>query len=65
MSSKGNKGTAPLLVRSGISGLQMKCATDEKMLFQELIAIIRRCVCACTCMCVCVCYSKYPVLTGH
>ncbi|KAG7244176.1 hypothetical protein INR49_004249 [Caranx melampygus] len=39
---EGNKGTAPLLVRSGISGLQMKCATDEKMLFQELITIMRR-----------------------
>uniref|UniRef100_A0A4W6C027 DNA polymerase zeta catalytic subunit n=1 Tax=Lates calcarifer TaxID=8187 RepID=A0A4W6C027_LATCA len=32
----------PLLVRSGISGLQVKYATDEKMLFQELITIMRR-----------------------
>ncbi|XP_050928012.1 LOW QUALITY PROTEIN: DNA polymerase zeta catalytic subunit [Lates calcarifer] len=39
---EGNKGTAPLLVRSGISGLQVKYATDEKMLFQELITIMRR-----------------------
>ncbi|XP_039981481.1 DNA polymerase zeta catalytic subunit isoform X2 [Xiphias gladius] len=38
----GYKGAAPLLVRSGISGLQVKYATDEKMLFQELIAIMRR-----------------------
>lgn len=44
MPSTGNKGTAPLLVRSGISGLQVKYATDEKMLFQELITIMRRCV---------------------
>ncbi|XP_023286279.1 DNA polymerase zeta catalytic subunit isoform X1 [Seriola lalandi dorsalis] len=38
----GDRGTAPLLVRSGVSGLQVKCATDEKMLFQELISIMRR-----------------------
>ncbi|XP_040919803.1 DNA polymerase zeta catalytic subunit isoform X2 [Toxotes jaculatrix] len=38
---RGHK-TAPLLVRSGISGLQVKYATDEKMLFQELITIMRR-----------------------
>uniref|UniRef100_A0AAQ5YD35 DNA polymerase zeta catalytic subunit n=1 Tax=Amphiprion ocellaris TaxID=80972 RepID=A0AAQ5YD35_AMPOC len=34
----------PLLVRSGISGLQVTYATEEKMLFQELITIIRRSV---------------------
>ncbi|XP_071334532.1 DNA polymerase zeta catalytic subunit isoform X2 [Trachinotus anak] len=39
---EGDRRTAPLLVRSGISGLQVKCATDEKMLFQELITIMRR-----------------------
>uniref|UniRef100_A0A7N9ANJ2 DNA polymerase zeta catalytic subunit n=1 Tax=Mastacembelus armatus TaxID=205130 RepID=A0A7N9ANJ2_9TELE len=33
---------SPLLVRSGISGLQVTYATDEKMLFQELITIMRR-----------------------
>ncbi|XP_034999481.1 DNA polymerase zeta catalytic subunit isoform X2 [Hippoglossus stenolepis] len=39
---QGDKRTAPLLVRSGVSGLQVKYATDEKMLFQELISIMRR-----------------------
>ncbi|XP_061668529.1 DNA polymerase zeta catalytic subunit isoform X2 [Syngnathoides biaculeatus] len=38
----GHRETAPLLVRSGVSGLQVKYATDEKMLFQELIAIMRK-----------------------
>uniref|UniRef100_A0A8C5I5W8 DNA polymerase zeta catalytic subunit n=1 Tax=Gouania willdenowi TaxID=441366 RepID=A0A8C5I5W8_GOUWI len=33
---------APLLVRSGISGLQVTYATDEKMLFKELITVMRR-----------------------
>uniref|UniRef100_A0A8P4G7U9 DNA polymerase zeta catalytic subunit n=1 Tax=Dicentrarchus labrax TaxID=13489 RepID=A0A8P4G7U9_DICLA len=32
----------PLLVRSGVSGLQVTYATDEKVLFQELITIMRR-----------------------
>ncbi|XP_029351648.1 DNA polymerase zeta catalytic subunit isoform X2 [Echeneis naucrates] len=41
-SSEGDKGTAPLLVRSGVSGLQVKCATDEKMLIQELITIMKK-----------------------
>ncbi|KAM8726444.1 DNA polymerase zeta catalytic subunit isoform 4-T4 [Acanthopagrus schlegelii] len=41
-SERGVRGTAPLLVRSGISGLQVTYTTDEKMLFQELIAIMRR-----------------------
>ncbi|KAM6992727.1 LOW QUALITY PROTEIN: DNA polymerase zeta catalytic subunit [Tautogolabrus adspersus] len=39
---QGHRGTAPLLVRSGVSGLQLTYATDEKALFQELIAIMRR-----------------------
>ncbi|XP_026173816.1 DNA polymerase zeta catalytic subunit isoform X2 [Mastacembelus armatus] len=39
---QGHQGPAPLLVRSGISGLQVTYATDEKMLFQELITIMRR-----------------------
>ncbi|XP_053192760.1 DNA polymerase zeta catalytic subunit [Scomber japonicus] len=39
---QGQRGTVPLLVRSGVSGLQVTYATDEKMLFQELIAIMRR-----------------------
>ncbi|XP_070781827.1 DNA polymerase zeta catalytic subunit [Enoplosus armatus] len=38
----GHRGTAPLLVRSGVSGLQVTYATDEKVLFQELITIMRR-----------------------
>ncbi|AWP19571.1 putative DNA polymerase zeta catalytic subunit [Scophthalmus maximus] len=38
----GDKHIAPLLVRSGVSGLQVKYATDEKILLQELITIIRR-----------------------
>ncbi|KAM9840374.1 DNA polymerase zeta catalytic subunit [Aulostomus maculatus] len=37
-----HRGTAPLLVRSGVSGLQVTYATDEKMLFQELVTVIRR-----------------------
>ncbi|XP_020492360.3 DNA polymerase zeta catalytic subunit [Labrus bergylta] len=40
--NQGHRGTAPLLVRSGVSGLQVTYATDEKALFQELIAIMRR-----------------------
>ncbi|KAK2890528.1 DNA polymerase zeta catalytic subunit isoform X2 [Channa argus] len=39
---QGHRGSAPLLVRSGVTGLQVAYATDEKMLFQELIAIMRR-----------------------
>uniref|UniRef100_A0A665WIA8 DNA polymerase zeta catalytic subunit n=1 Tax=Echeneis naucrates TaxID=173247 RepID=A0A665WIA8_ECHNA len=34
--------STPLLVRSGVSGLQVKCATDEKMLIQELITIMKK-----------------------
>ncbi|XP_033505189.2 DNA polymerase zeta catalytic subunit isoform X2 [Epinephelus lanceolatus] len=41
-SDQGHRGTAPLLVRSGVSGLQVTYATDEKALFQELITIMRR-----------------------
>ncbi|XP_061750084.1 DNA polymerase zeta catalytic subunit isoform X3 [Nerophis ophidion] len=39
---RGHRRTAPLLVRSGISGLQVTYAADEKMLFQELVAIMRK-----------------------
>ncbi|XP_072218923.1 DNA polymerase zeta catalytic subunit isoform X3 [Leuresthes tenuis] len=39
---QGRRVTAPLLVRSGISGLKVTYASEEKMLFQELIAIVRR-----------------------
>ncbi|XP_026197359.1 DNA polymerase zeta catalytic subunit isoform X3 [Anabas testudineus] len=38
----GHRGTAPLLIRSGVSGLVVTYATDEKMLFQELVTIMRR-----------------------
>ncbi|XP_061780433.1 DNA polymerase zeta catalytic subunit [Nerophis lumbriciformis] len=38
----GHRGTAPLLVRSGISGLRVTYAANEKMLFQELVAIMRK-----------------------
>lgn len=36
------RATAPLLVRSGVSGLQVTYVADEMMLFQELITIVRR-----------------------
>ncbi|KAM4529024.1 DNA polymerase zeta catalytic subunit [Fundulus diaphanus] len=39
---QGRRATAPLLVRSGVSGLHISYASEEKMLFQELIAIMRR-----------------------
>ncbi|XP_074541987.1 DNA polymerase zeta catalytic subunit isoform X2 [Halichoeres trimaculatus] len=39
---QGHRRTAPLLVRSGISGLKVTYAADEKGLFQELITIMRR-----------------------
>nr|XP_057925939.1 DNA polymerase zeta catalytic subunit [Doryrhamphus excisus] len=39
---RGRRATAPLLVRSGVSGLQVTYAADEKMLFQELVAIMRK-----------------------
>ncbi|KAM9355265.1 DNA polymerase zeta catalytic subunit [Pholidichthys leucotaenia] len=39
---QGLRGTAPLLVRSGVSGLQVTYAAEEKMLFEELITIVRR-----------------------
>ncbi|XP_029903584.1 DNA polymerase zeta catalytic subunit isoform X2 [Myripristis murdjan] len=39
---QGHRGTAPLLVRSGVSGLQVTYASDEKQLFQELVTVMRR-----------------------
>ncbi|KAG9347443.1 hypothetical protein JZ751_005010 [Albula glossodonta] len=39
---QGCRSTAPLLVRSGISGLQVTYAIDEKHLFQEITNIMRR-----------------------
>uniref|UniRef100_A0A668T435 DNA polymerase n=1 Tax=Oreochromis aureus TaxID=47969 RepID=A0A668T435_OREAU len=41
-SSQGCRGRAPLLVRSGVSGLQVTYAADEKMLFDVLVTIMRR-----------------------
>ncbi|KAM8847502.1 DNA polymerase zeta catalytic subunit [Synchiropus picturatus] len=38
----GHRGKSPLLVRSGISGLQVTYATDEKKLFEELVTLMRR-----------------------
>nr|XP_015209617.1 PREDICTED: LOW QUALITY PROTEIN: DNA polymerase zeta catalytic subunit [Lepisosteus oculatus] len=38
----GSESTAPLLVRSGITGLQVTYTTDEKELFQAVIDTIRR-----------------------
>lgn len=40
----GSRGRTPLLVRSGVSGLQVTYAADEKMLFDVLVTIMRRCV---------------------
>lgn len=39
---QGRRARAPLLVRSGVSGLQVTYVAEEKMLFQELVSIIRR-----------------------
>ncbi|KAM3861188.1 LOW QUALITY PROTEIN: DNA polymerase zeta catalytic subunit [Diretmus argenteus] len=39
---EGHRATAPLLVRSGVSGLQVTYVGDEKQLFQELVTIMRR-----------------------
>ncbi|KAJ8270777.1 hypothetical protein GJAV_G00119170 [Gymnothorax javanicus] len=41
-SGQGSRSTAPLLVRSGISGLQITYTVDEKHLFEEMEKIIRR-----------------------
>uniref|UniRef100_A0A3Q3BAC6 REV3 like, DNA directed polymerase zeta catalytic subunit n=1 Tax=Kryptolebias marmoratus TaxID=37003 RepID=A0A3Q3BAC6_KRYMA len=38
----GYRGSAPLLVRSGVFGLQVTYVSEEKMLFQELVTILRR-----------------------
>ncbi|XP_036405177.1 DNA polymerase zeta catalytic subunit [Megalops cyprinoides] len=41
-SGKGSRSTAPLLVRSGISGLKVTYTVDEKELFQEVTNIMRK-----------------------
>lgn len=40
--SLGARSTAPLLVRSGVSGLMVTYASDEKELFQEVTSIIQK-----------------------
>ncbi|XP_060094185.1 DNA polymerase zeta catalytic subunit [Heteronotia binoei] len=40
--SQGNREHAPLLTRSGISGLEVTYATDERTLFQEVVNIVKR-----------------------
>ncbi|XP_066469530.1 DNA polymerase zeta catalytic subunit isoform X1 [Tiliqua scincoides] len=42
LSSQGNRERAPLLTRSGISGLEVTYATDERALFQEVVNIVKR-----------------------
>ncbi|XP_053237663.1 DNA polymerase zeta catalytic subunit [Podarcis raffonei] len=42
ISSQGNREHAPLLTRSGISGLEVKYAADERALFQEVVNIVKR-----------------------
>ncbi|XP_048842517.1 DNA polymerase zeta catalytic subunit isoform X1 [Brienomyrus brachyistius] len=39
---QGTRSTAPLLVRSGVSNLQVTYTVDEKGLFQEVVDIMRR-----------------------
>ncbi|XP_069090700.1 DNA polymerase zeta catalytic subunit isoform X2 [Pleurodeles waltl] len=41
-SCKGSREKAPLLVRSGVTGLDIIYATDEKQLFQEVVNLVRR-----------------------
>ncbi|XP_028996460.1 DNA polymerase zeta catalytic subunit isoform X2 [Betta splendens] len=41
-SDRAGRATAPLLVRSGVSGLEVTYASDEKMMFEELVTVIRR-----------------------
>eukprot|EP00062_Callorhinchus_milii_P009320 gi/632952995/ref/XP_007892154.1/ PREDICTED: DNA polymerase zeta catalytic subunit [Callorhinchus milii] len=41
-SSSGVRSQAPLLVRSGVTGLEVTYVNDEKELFQELLNLIRR-----------------------
>lgn len=40
--AQGRRGCAPLLVRSGVSGLQITYVSNELMLFEELITVVRR-----------------------
>ncbi|XP_060609160.2 DNA polymerase zeta catalytic subunit [Anolis sagrei] len=42
ISAQGNREHAPLLTRSGISGLEVTYTTDERALFQEIVNIVKR-----------------------
>ncbi|KAJ7418270.1 DNA polymerase zeta catalytic subunit [Willisornis vidua] len=41
-SSQGSRDQAPLLTRSGVTGLEVNYATDERTLFQEVVNIVKR-----------------------
>uniref|UniRef100_A0A8C5JPK4 DNA polymerase zeta catalytic subunit n=1 Tax=Junco hyemalis TaxID=40217 RepID=A0A8C5JPK4_JUNHY len=41
-SSQGSRDQAPLLTRSGVTGLEVSYATDERTLFQEVVNIVKR-----------------------
>ncbi|XP_072300034.1 DNA polymerase zeta catalytic subunit isoform X2 [Eucyclogobius newberryi] len=40
--TQGRRGRAPLLVRSGVSGLQLTYVSNELKLFEELVTVVRR-----------------------
>ncbi|KAG6934668.1 hypothetical protein G0U57_016698, partial [Chelydra serpentina] len=42
ISSQGSRDQAPLLTRSGVTGLEVTYAADEKALFQEVVNIVKR-----------------------
>uniref|UniRef100_A0A8B9FKV4 DNA polymerase zeta catalytic subunit n=1 Tax=Amazona collaria TaxID=241587 RepID=A0A8B9FKV4_9PSIT len=42
LSSQGSRDQAPLLTRSGVTGLEVSYATDERTLFQEVVNIVKR-----------------------
>jgi len=38
----GSRDQAPLLTRSGVTGLEVSYAIDERTLFQEVVNIVKR-----------------------
>ncbi|NXH09862.1 REV3L polymerase, partial [Bucco capensis] len=42
LSSQGCRDQAPLLTRSGVTGLEVSYAADERALFQEVVTIVKR-----------------------
>ncbi|XP_025040532.2 DNA polymerase zeta catalytic subunit isoform X2 [Pelodiscus sinensis] len=42
ISSQGSRDQAPLLTRSGVTGLEVTYAVDERALFQEVVNIVKR-----------------------